>query len=107
MLDFYHLSQHLHALGVALHGSENDKAAKWCGKILHDLKHKSSKSLFKKLDELLQEPPSDNPVAMEALQKENAYFRKHSEHMDYAENDALGVPIGSGSVESLCSQFQN
>lgn len=27
--------------------------------------------------------------------------------MDYAANAALGVPIGSGSVESLCSQFQN
>ena len=107
MLDFYHLSQHLHALGVALHGSGSDKAAKWCTKILHGLKHKSSKSLFKTLDELLQEPPSDNPAAMEALREQNAYFRKHAEHMDYAENAALGVPIGSGSVESLCSQFQN
>ncbi len=27
--------------------------------------------------------------------------------MDYAANTALGVPIGSGLVESLCSQFQN
>jgi hypothetical protein len=27
--------------------------------------------------------------------------------MDYAANAAQGVPIGSGSVESLCSQFQN
>jgi len=27
--------------------------------------------------------------------------------MDYAANSAMGVPIGSGSVESLCSQFQN
>jgi hypothetical protein len=27
--------------------------------------------------------------------------------MDYATNAAQGVPIGSGSVESLCSQLQN
>jgi hypothetical protein len=107
MLDFYHLSQHLHALGGALHGTGSAKAAAWCGRILHGLKHKSPKSLFKKLDELLQEPPSDDPAVAETIREQNAYFRNHAAHMDYAANAALGVPIGSGSVESLCSQFQN
>jgi hypothetical protein len=36
-----------------------------------------------------------------------AQVLEHAEHMDYAKNAAQGVPIGSGSVESLCSQFQN
>lgn len=107
MLDFYHLSQHLHALGAALHGAGSEKAAAWCGKLLHDLKHHSSESLFKTLDELLEDPPADNPVAQEALHKENAYFRSHAQHMDYATNAAQGIPIGSGSVESLCSQLQD
>ena len=107
MLDFYHLSQHLHVLSSALHGADTTKAKTWCGKILHDLKHKSPKRLFKTLDELLQEPPSSDPATVEAIREQNAYFRKHAGHMDYAANAALGVPIGSGSVESLCSQFQN
>jgi hypothetical protein len=107
MLDFYHLSQHLHALGSALYGAELDKAAAWCGKLLHDLKHKSPKSLFKTLDQLLEAPPSDDPAVQEAIRSQNAYFRSHADHMDYATNAAQGVPIGSGSVESLCSQFQN
>jgi hypothetical protein len=107
MLDFYHLSQHLHALGAALHGAGSAKAAAWCGKILHDLKHKSPKRLFKTLDELLKEPPSADPAVLEVIREQNAYFRSHAEHMDYAKNAAQGVPIGSGSVESLCSQFQN
>ena len=107
MLDFYHLSQHLHDLGSVLHGAGSAKATAWCGKILHDLKHKSPKRLFTTLDELLKEPPSDDPIVMEAIREQNNYFRNHSEHMDYATNAALGVPIGSGSVESLCSQFQN
>ena len=107
MLDFYHLSQHLHALGGALHGTGSAKAAAWCGKILHDLTHKSPKRLFKTLDELLKEPPSDDPAVLEVIREQNAYFRSHAEHMDYAKNAAQGVPIGSGSVESLCSQFQN
>lgn len=107
MLDFYHLSQHLHALAAALHGADAAKAASWCGRILHDLKHKSPARLFKTLDELLKEPPSDDPAVLEAIREQNAYFRNHAGHMDYAANAALGVPIGSGSVESLCSQFQN
>jgi hypothetical protein len=107
MLDFYHLSQHLHTLGAALHGAGSAKAAAWCGRILHNLKHKSPKRLFKTLDQLLEDPPSDDPALLETLREQNAYFRNHADHMDYAANAALGVPIGSGPVESLCSQFQN
>jgi len=107
MLDFYHLSQHLHALAAALHGADAAKAQAWCGRILHDLKHKSPGRLFKTLDDLLREPPSDDPAVLEAIREQNAYFRNHAEHMDYAANARMGVPIGSGSVESLCSQFQN
>ncbi len=107
MLDFYHLSQHLHALAAALHGADTGLAGAWCGKILHDLKHKSPKRLFETLDGLLRKPPSESEDVREAIREQNAYFRKHKTHMDYAANAALGVPIGSGSVESLCSQFQN
>ena len=107
MLDFYHLSQHLHTLGAALHGADSSKATAWCAKILHDLKHTSPKRLFTTLDQLLEEPPSDDPAVREAIREQNAYFRKHADHMDYAVNAALGVPIGSGTMESLCSQFQN
>ncbi len=107
MLDFYHLSQHLHALAAALHGTGTEKAAAWCGKLLHDLKHKSPKSLFKTLDQLLEDQPPDDPAVREAIREQNAYFRSHAGHMDYAANAAQGVPIGSGSVESLCSQFQS
>ena len=44
---------------------------------------------------------------LKAIREQDAYFRKHKTHMDYAANAAMGVPIGSGSVESLCSRFQN
>jgi len=107
MLDFYHLSQHLHDLAAALHGPGTAQAASWCGKILHQLKHKSPARLFKTLDELLAQPPCESPALAETIRVQNAYFRSHAGHMDYATNAAMGVPIGSGSVESLCSQFQN
>ena len=45
---------------------------------------------------------------LEVIREQDACFRNHAGHMDYAANAALGgVPIGSRSVESLCSQFQN
>lgn len=105
-LGFYHLSQHLHALADMLHGPDTAKAKAWCGRILHGLKHRSAAGLFRTLDELLREPPSDAPEVREAIRAQNAYFRKHQAHMEYAALADWGVPIGSGSVESLCSQFQ-
>ena len=107
MLDFYHLSQHLHALAAALHGAGTAKAQEWCRKILHSLRHKSPARLFRTLAGLLEEPPSVDPAALESIRVQNAYFRSHADHMEYAANAKLGVPVGSGSVESLCSQFQN
>lgn len=107
MLDFYHLSEHLHDLARVLHGPDTAKANAWCGKILHHLKHKSPERLFETLDDLLRTPPSNSPEVLEAIDEQNAYFRKHEAHMEYATNAAQGVPIGSGSVESLCSQFQD
>ena len=42
-----------------------------------------------------------------AFARECAYFRKHEEHMNYDRNQERGVPIGSGAMESQCSQNQN
>ena len=42
-----------------------------------------------------------------AIRRETAYFAKHEEHMDYPRNQRLGIPIGSGAMESQCSQNQN
>jgi hypothetical protein len=107
LLDFYHLSEHLHALAAALHPESREEAHRWCGKILHGLKHKSPEKLFTTLDELLEEPPSQDPDVIETIRREKAYCEKHKEHMDYAGCNKSGLPIGSGSVESLCSQLQN
>ena len=41
------------------------------------------------------------------VEREIRYFEKHSGHMDYGRRREEGVPIESGSVESLCGQFQD
>ncbi len=35
------------------------------------------------------------------------YFQTHRDHLHYQQVAKQGGPIGSGSVESLCSQFQD
>ena len=107
MLDFYHLSQHLHALADAVHPGDKDAARGWCSRILHNLKHHSPKRLFSTLRQLLDAPPSEDPETRETIRRETAYLTSHKDHMDYAKHRKAGVPIGSGSVESLCSQFQD
>jgi len=106
-LDFYHASQHLHALGTALFPESKQDAEKWCKKIRHSLKTNSAKKLFKTIEELLVNPPSENPETISAIIEASNYFRKHEQHMDYARAGKSGLPIGSGSMESQCSQFQD
>lgn len=107
MLDFYHLSQHLHILANALHGEGTEKSKSWCKSILHALKHDSPKKLFRTLAHLVRSPPSNDPIMVNTIREQNQYFRNHETHMDYANHRTRKLPIGSGSVESLCSQFQN
>lgn len=106
-LDFYHASEHLHALGSALFGPHSDKSRTWCASLLHTLKHESSEPFFATLSELVEHPPDEKPETIEAIENACTYFEKHKEHMNYALAGQEGLPMGSGSMESQCAQFQN
>jgi len=106
-LDFYHASQHLHALAAELFPGNKQEAARWCGNILHSLKHHSPRKLFGTLAELMAHPPRPDESTLTAIQDAHDYFDRHKTHMDYPAAAKLGLPIGSGSMESQCSQFQN
>lgn len=106
-LDFYHASQHLHALAAALFPESKLEAATWCGTILHALKHHSPSLLFKTLADLVANTPQTDEKTTAAIQDANAYFQTHRTHLDYPGAAKAGLPIGSGSMESQCSQFQN
>ena len=106
-LDFYHASQHLHALAAELFRENDPDAKKWCAEILHSLKHHSPKKLFQTLAELLADPPRQEEVTLSVIKRETAYFENHRNHMDYFRAAKSGLPIGSGSMESQCAQFQD
>lgn len=106
-LDFYHASQHLHLLAAELFRENKDDARTWCAEILHSLKHHSTRKLFKTLSELLADPPCQEESTISAIESAKAYFDDHKNHMDYPRAAKARLPIGSGSMESQCSQFQN
>lgn len=107
LLDFHHASQHLWALANQLHGQGSIEARTWAEGLLHSLRHGGEAQVVRTLEELLiPKTPLAEP-APESLCGPVEYFRTHRDHLHYQRNAEQGAPVGSGSVESLCSQLQN
>lgn len=100
-LDFYHGSEHLWSLARHLY-PEQDEAAAWVLPLLHQLRHTPGHRVIHTLEDLLAANPGDPVIAREVN-----YFQNHREHLNYAGQAARNAPIGSGSMESACSQFQD
>jgi len=100
VLDFYHGSEHLWALGRALHSDEQAKA--WVEPLLHQLRHGREKQVLQKIA-ALRRPKA---AAGDLVQREQNYFAVQKGRMHYRQVAARGWPIGSGAVESACRQRQ-
>ena len=107
-LDYYHASQHLHALAEALYpdDTQKDERGKWVGRLLKNLKVWGPKTLMVAIAEA-EEREIEDKTRAETVRREAGYFRDHEKHMDYRTARKDGVPIGSGAMESQCSQNQN
>jgi hypothetical protein len=103
-LDFYHASQHLWAVAHALAGGDEERARQWVRPVLHQLRHGEHGKVLKRLHGLsLKHAQSE---FADTLRREWNYFETHQERLDYGAKADRGEPIGSGSVESLCAQYQ-
>ncbi|HTC77453.1 MAG TPA: hypothetical protein VK657_02505 [Terriglobales bacterium] len=100
LLDFYHASQHLWAIGRALHGE--GQAAEWVEPRLHRLRHGQESRVLAELRGL-KVPAGE---AGQIVQREQNYFAGHAQRMNYQQTARRGWPIGSGAVESACRQRQ-
>jgi hypothetical protein len=103
-LDFYHAVQHLAAVGRALVGDDKVKFKAWLKPLVKQLKNQSAIKVIRQLEEALA-GLKDQPAA-EAVTREVNYFHEHQERMDYRAGGRCGEPIGSGSVEATCRQYQ-
>jgi hypothetical protein len=100
-LDFYHGSEHLWSLAHHLHPEHPELAAAWINPLLHQLRHNPQHRVIHTIEELLAKNPAD-PI----INREVNYFQNHRNHLNYADVAARNAPIGSGSMESACGQFQ-
>ena len=102
VLDFYHASEHLHALAEALHPADAPARQRWVNPLCHDLRHGKEKQVLKRIGRL----PDGHGTPAEVIRREKNYFQTHRNRLNYQEISRRGWPIGSGSVESACAQRQ-
>jgi hypothetical protein len=102
LLDFYHASQHLWALGRALHGDDEAAVAQWVEPRRHQLRHGREQPVLAEIAELKMPRNEAGTV----VAREQNYFASHARRMNYRSVHRRGWPIGSGAVESACRQRQ-
>jgi len=103
ILDFSHAAEYIAAAGQAVLGEGTPVFQAWLEDTLHELKHGQPEKVLTTLRDMQAEVSAQRPgneAAVETIQKSLTYLEKRREHMDYAHFQALGYPIGSGSVES-------
>lgn len=105
-LDFYHSSEHLWAVARDLY-PQPEHAKAWVQPLLHQLRHGQEATVLATLQSLPETLRNVGGVLTELIQREINYFQNHREHLHYQDNAAKGFPVGSGAVESGCSQFQD
>ncbi len=99
ILDFWHASEHLTELGLALYDDEDQRknvVAGWC----HRLKHEGGEALLGELQAL--DLSNCSAAARQAHAEHAGYFQNQKHRMDYPRYVANGWQIGSGPVESAC-----
>ena len=107
LLDFHHASEHLWAVAHTLHGQGSAEARAWIEPLLHKLRHGQEDQVVQTLATLLEKNSGLSRKTKSAVRTEVEYFQTHQEHIHYRKVARQGGPIGSGSVESLCSQLQD
>lgn len=105
-LDFYHASEHLWEVARDLY-PQPQQAEDWVKPLLHQLRHGQEAKVLATLESLPETVRHIGGVLSELVQREIKYFQNHRDHLHYQDNAAKDFPVGSGAVESGCSQFQD
>ena len=108
-VDLYHVHQHLWAVAHDLHGHGSDEAKEWIKPYLSWLKRRKDGALdvVSSLKDVLENRIDLTSEQRENLQREIGYFDDHKTRMSYKQGAADAQPLGSGAIESTCSQYQS
>jgi hypothetical protein len=107
-VDLHHVKQHLWALAHQIHGEGTVEAQQWVRPFLHWLENRKNGALdvIENLQRLRNTLGKITGEQRQAIDREISYFQEHKNRMDYKRGKALGQPVGSGAIESTCSQYQ-
>jgi hypothetical protein len=107
-VDLYHVKSHLWALAHEIFGQGSEEAKAWATPLLRALERRSDGALdvINGLEGLRSTIARLTTEQRATLEREIGYFNHHKDRMDYKEGKRLGQPVGSGAVESTCSQYQ-
>lgn len=104
ILDFYHASENLMKAALALFG-EGDEATRWheklCDKLV--LADRAVENTIRTLRRRCH--PALSSDKRKVITNVIKYFRSHRDRMRYSDFIALGLPIGSGPVESAAKNI--
>jgi hypothetical protein len=105
LLDFYHVTEHLHAFAEAAF-SQAPERKKWFYSARSDLKRGKITQVLEQMTALSKQA---NGETLEIMMTEINHLTKgHVEgRLNYARIAALKLPIGSGAIESLVRQVVN
>jgi hypothetical protein len=101
ILDFYHAAQNLWKGAAAWLDGRTKRAQAWFASARHQLRHSQGDIVLADIAAAL-ELEGLPTSARQTLTKLYAYLDKHRDHIDYQQFKALGLPLGSGLVESAC-----
>lgn len=102
LLDFFHGSQHVWAVGRVVQGEAQPGLGEWVEPRLHRLRHGQEAPVLQEIARLKPRRGEAGKI----LVREQGYFAEHAGRMNYAAVARRGWPIGSGAVESACRQKQ-
>jgi len=111
VLDWYHATEHLWAAARARFGNQEKAVWAWVKAQENNLWHGKREAVIEALRALAQEVGTpDQSLSDDARQRDSRwivhrnvkYFEENYERMDYPRFREMGLPIGSGVVESSC-----
>jgi hypothetical protein len=99
ILDWYHLSENVHAAAGVVFGEGSDQAKTWAEARLDELRDGRRREARTAIEDLRRQRRGGK---REALRRLAGYLKNNAERIDYPRYRAAGLPIGSGPVESMC-----
>ncbi len=96
ILDYYHCSQHIHAVAELHYGANTAPALEWVEATMARLFAGETQGVIGGLQRMR---PATAPAAT-AIDKLVAYLREHQQRLNYGAQRRAGYPLGSGGIES-------